>query len=59
MVVGATAVTQAGLPFWVPSLLPGPQPTTSSLVRLAVGTRLKPQSWTLFAVGSAPTVPTA
>ena len=52
------AVTQIGLPFCDRSLLPGPQPTSRIVVRLSSGTSEKPQSWTLFALGFAPTAST-
>ncbi|GEP41718.1 hypothetical protein BGE01nite_10090 [Brevifollis gellanilyticus] len=49
-------VTHTGLPFCVRFSLPGPQPTTASVVRLSDGTMEKPQSWTLLELGLAPTV---
>ncbi len=51
-------VTHTGLPFCVRFSLPGPQPTTASVVRLSEGTMEKPQSCTLLELGLAPTVTT-
>src|ERR1035437_9596667 len=56
MRVAASGVTQTGLPFTVPSALPGPQPTTTSVVSAACGTSVKPQLNAVSADGFAPTV---
>src|SRR3954468_17252787 len=56
MRVAVGAVTQTGLPVFVPSLLPGPQPTTASVVNESPGNKAKPQLYAASEEGFAPAV---
>ena len=55
MRVAVGAVTQTGLPFCVPSLLPKPSPTTASVVKPSEGKSVKPQSYTWLDAAAATT----